>query len=72
MPGKSRKDRPKNPTERLWLVKFKDLPEPVEVPAEHRAMARHYAKSFVEAPPRSSARWYRAVEWCRLKREQTA
>lgn len=42
-------DRPKNPVMRLWRVLFDDG-ECVEVEAEYRAAARHYAKRHYIAP----------------------
>lgn len=56
---------------RLWLVKLAGWNDPVEVEAEYRAAARHYARSCVDGPPQHNVKWYKAVEWCRLKREQT-
>lgn len=58
-------DRPKDPTVvRLWLVKFKDG-QTVEVEAEYRGAARHYAKRELIAP----SRHYPQVASARLKRE---
>lgn len=52
---------------RLWLVKLRGLADAVEVEAEHRGAARHYAKCVADGFHRKGA-IYRAVEWARLKR----
>lgn len=71
-PRPRRRDRPKGlGTFRKWMVKLKGLDEPIEVIAEHRGAARHYAKCVA---PDEMELWrdkghYREVEWCRLKRE---
>jgi hypothetical protein len=61
----SNPDRPKNPSMRKWLVTFSDG-EKIEIEAEYRGMARHYAKSFVERNPMSSIRHYTTVKSARL------
>lgn len=63
----SKADRPKQPTMRRWRVVFSDG-ESVEVEAEYRAMARHYAKCYVDRNPTSSIRHYRTVKSARLVR----
>lgn len=63
----TRRDRPKTPRLRVWLVKLRDLVDPVEVEAEYRGAARHYAKCVANGYHRKGA-IYRAVEWARLKR----
>jgi hypothetical protein len=64
-----KRDRPKAfilPVRR-YLVKLRDLPEPVEVIAEHRGAARHYAKCCAPRDYHKKGAIYREVEWCRLK-----
>lgn len=61
-------DRPKVMRLRTWLVKLRDIPEPVEVEAEYRGAARHYAKSMIERNYFTKGGIYLAVEWARLKR----
>lgn len=66
---KKRRDRPWKKREmRIWLVKLRNLDEPVEVEAEYRGMARHYVKCVVDQHMVASMETYKAVEWCRLKR----
>lgn len=62
-----RRDRPKVPKIRPWLVKLRDLAEPVEVEAEYRGAARYYAKCVANRYHGKGA-IFRAVEWARLKR----
>ena len=65
-----RRDRPKGigiPIRR-YLVKLRDLDEPVEVLAEHRGAARHYAKCCAPRDYHEKGAIYREVEWCRLRK----
>jgi hypothetical protein len=64
-----RRDRPKAPRLRLWQVKLRGIETPIDVEAEHRSAARHYAKCVAERPElmRKGA-IYPAVEWAWLKR----
>lgn len=59
-------DRPKDPTLRAWLVKIRGLVDPVEVEAEYRSAARHYAKCVVDHL-NMLKNVYPHVEWARLK-----
>lgn len=73
-PRPRRRDRPKGFLGvRRWLVKLVGLDEPVEVLAEHRGAARHYARcaapDAMSDELQRSKNHYPRVEWCRLKRE---
>ena len=64
-----RRDRPKGLVLpfRRYLVNLRGLDEPVEVIAEHRGAARHYAKCVVDREYAEKGAIYREVEWCRLR-----
>lgn len=62
-------DKPKNPSNRLWLVKFKGVAEPIEIEAEYRSMARHYAKCLNDNWRNSSIDNYKEIEYCRIKKD---
>jgi hypothetical protein len=63
----SKPDRPKVPRPRTYEVVLRDG-HVVEIEADHRAMARHYAKSLAERQVyMSSMGHYRTVMSCRLK-----
>jgi len=63
----TRPDRPKNPTMRQWLVTF-SCGTKIEIEAEYRGMARHYAKSLIERQPISSRGHYQSVKSAKLMR----
>lgn len=65
----NRRDRPKNPTLRSWLVKFRSQEKPIEVEAEYRGAARYYAKCVSMDQRHSYNRdLFKDIEWVRLKR----
>lgn len=69
-----RRDRPKAfilPIRR-YLVKLRGIAEPIEVLAEYRGAARHYAKCCVDRDYPEKGSIYREVEWCRLAKNVEA
>lgn len=56
-----RRDRPKEPYLRTWLVKLFDLDQPIDILAEYRGAARYYGARYMGYHVQD-------VEWARLKR----
>ena len=68
--GRGRRDKPKGfAGYRTWLVKLAGVEQPVEIIAEHRGAARHYARCVGPDELLRDKNHYPAVEWCRLKRD---
>ena len=65
----SKPDRPKIGRMRRWIVEFDDG-ETIEIPALHRAEARHYSVSFSIADGMGGIRHYRRVKSVKRIKEQ--